>query len=71
MFDLRAVMSALNNALFNTFCGTLNDTEFSCEESQSAEVFSGKIVKITNNIIEVNTKHGEEYTVHLGGCTKL
>ena len=47
------------------------ETEFSCEESQSAEVFSGKIVKITKNVIDVQTKNGEDYTVHLGGCTKL
>lgn len=46
-------------------------TEFSCENIDDAESFSGKIKKITNNVVIVDCQNGEEYTVHLGGCTKL
>lgn len=45
---------------------------FSCTQSDDKlKVFSGTIVDINKNVIEVSTRNGDKYTVHLGGCTKL
>ena len=49
------------------------ETEFSCETygEDDLEVFDGKIVSINSNFINVKAKTGDEYTVHLGGCTRI
>lgn len=47
------------------------ETDFKCEEVADLEVFSGRIESITRNVINVKDKHGDSYTVHLGGCTRL
>ena len=48
------------------------DTEFKCDEVEGdLEVFSGHIESITRNVVNVKDKHGDSYTVHLGGCTRL
>lgn len=47
------------------------ETDFKCEEVADLQVFSGRIESITRNVINVKDKHGDSYTVHLGGCTRL
>ena len=49
------------------------ETEFSCDTfgEDDLEVFDGKIVSINSNYIDVKAKTGDEYKVHLGGCTRI
>lgn len=51
------------------------ETEFSCETLSEGDddlsVFDGKIVQVTRNFIVVRDSHNDEYTVHLGGCTRI
>lgn len=47
------------------------ETEFSCDTVKEANNFRGKISSIDKNVIVVNDYNGNEYTVHLGGCTKV
>lgn len=48
------------------------DNNFSCtESSENLKVFNGKVEDVTKNLIQVISKNGERYSVHLGGCTKI
>lgn len=51
----------------------ISEDNFSCIESspEKLKVFSGRIEEITKNVIQVQSKTGDRYTVHLGGCTKI
>lgn len=45
--------------------------EFQCSKAEKLESFKGVIVQITSNIIKVETKDRQQYSVHLGGCTQI
>lgn len=49
------------------------ETEFSCETygEDELDVFDGKILRVDRNVVDVRAKTGDEYTVHLGGCTRI
>ena len=49
------------------------ETEFSCETygEDSLEIFDGKILSVNRNTVEIRAKTGDEYVVHLGGCTRI
>lgn len=50
----------------------ISEDNFSCtESSDKLKIFSGRVDDITKNVIQVTSKTGDKYTVHLGGCTKI